>query len=52
LSKCHIALGDLVAAAIALQKSIELDPANGVNKKDQKHLADLKITDHLVIKNI
>jgi len=27
---------------------MELDPANQTNKKDQKYLADLKITDTLV----
>jgi tetratricopeptide (TPR) repeat protein len=34
LSKCCIALGDLYNASLQLQKSIELDPANAVNKKD------------------
>ena len=38
MSKCHIALGDLVQASVILQKSIELDPGNAVNKKDQKAL--------------
>jgi len=38
----------LTAASISLQKSIELDPKNEINKRDQKHLADLKITDSLV----
>jgi tetratricopeptide (TPR) repeat protein len=48
LSKCHVAFGDLVAASIALQKSMELEPDNPSNKKDQKQLADLKITESLV----
>lgn len=52
LSKCSIGLGDLYQASIKLLKSIELDPANVVNKKDQKHLADLKIVDTLVKKAI
>ena len=34
LSKCLIALGDLTAASISLQKSIELDPKNEINKRD------------------
>jgi len=52
LSKCYIALGDLYEASISLQKSMELDPGNQINKKDQKHLSDLKITDSLVNKAI
>ena len=48
MSKCQIALGQLVEATISLQKSIELEPANAVNKKDQKYLSDLKIYDTLV----
>jgi hypothetical protein len=35
-----------------LQKSIELDPDNDINKKDKKALADLKIVDQLVNKAI
>ena len=50
LSKCYIALGNLYEASISLQKSIELDPSNKQNKVDQKHLADLKITDSLIVK--
>jgi tetratricopeptide (TPR) repeat protein len=34
LSKCQIALGNLVEASISLQKSIELEPTNAINKKD------------------
>lgn len=52
LSKCCIALGDLVEASLQLQRSIELDPKNQVNKKDQKYLADLKIIDTLVKKAV
>jgi DnaJ family protein C protein 7 len=48
LSKCYIGLGDLVAASIALQKSMELDKNNETSKRDKKYLADLKITDTLV----
>lgn len=48
MSKCQIALGNLVEATISLQKSIELEPTNAVNKKDQKYLADLKITETLI----
>ena len=43
MSKCHIAMGNLKEASIILQKSIELEPENPVNKKDQKALNDLKI---------
>jgi len=52
MSKCHIALGDLVQASIILQKSIDLEPDNAVNKKDQKALGDLKIIQSLVDKAI
>jgi len=52
LSKCHIASGDLVAASIALQKSLELEPQNPSNKKDHKVLSDLKITESLVKKAV
>ena len=48
MSKCQIALGDLTNATISLQKSIDLEPNNPVNKKDQKHLQDLKIMEKLV----
>ena len=48
MSKCHIALGNLTEASFALQKSIELEPNNQVNKKDQKHLGDLKIIETLI----
>ena len=48
MSKCQIALGNLVEATISLQKSIEIEPTNAVNKKDQKYLADLKITETLI----
>lgn len=34
MSKCHIAQGDLKQASVILQKSIELDKENPVNKKD------------------
>lgn len=50
LSKCHIATGDLYEASVALQKSNELEPGNPINKKDAKHLADLKITETLINK--
>ena len=52
LSKCYIALGDLQEASMTLQKSIELEPGNAVNKKDQKHLANLHITENLANKAI
>ena len=52
MSKCHIALGDLAQASISLQKAIELEPGNQANKKDQKHLADLKIIESLVQKAV
>jgi tetratricopeptide (TPR) repeat protein len=52
LSKCHIALGDLDKASITLQKSMELEPNNLINKKDHKYLSDLKITESLVEKAI
>ena len=52
MSKCHIALGDLKAASIILQRSIELEPDNAVNKKDQKALNDLKIIQSLIDKAI
>ena len=48
MSKCYIALGNLTEASFALQKSIELEPNNQVNKKDQKHLGDLKIIEKLI----
>jgi hypothetical protein len=32
---------------MTLQKSIELEPTNAVNKKDMKHLSDLHITETL-----
>ena len=48
MSKCQIALGQLTDASISLQKSIDLEPLNPVNKKDQKHLQDLKIMEKLV----
>lgn len=38
MSKCQIALGQLAEASVSLQKSIDLEPNNPVNKKDQKHL--------------
>lgn len=50
LSKCYIAIGDLTQASIALAKSMELEPGNDVNRKDQKHLDSLKITESLVNK--
>jgi len=50
LSKCHIAAGELYEASVALAKSNELEPGNPVNKKDQRHLADLKITETLINK--
>jgi len=43
MSKCHIALGNLKQASVILQKSIDLEPDNAINKKDQKALSDLKI---------
>ena len=52
MSKCHIALGNLKEASIILQKSIELDPDNAINKKDQKALNDLKIIQSLIDKAI
>lgn len=52
LSKCNIALGELAEASINLQKSIEIEPDNPVNKKDQKLLTDLKITESLVHKAV
>lgn len=52
MSKCYIALGDLQEASMTLQKSIELEPTNVVNKKDQKHLADLHIIETLANKAI
>ena len=48
MSKCQIALGQLAEASVSLQKSIDLEPNNPVNKKDQKHLQDLKIMEKLV----
>ena len=50
LSNCHIALGDLPAASVALQKSIDLEPKNPTNKRDQKKLNDIKIIESLVNK--
>jgi tetratricopeptide (TPR) repeat protein len=50
MSKCYIAIGELAQASIALAKSMELEPGNDVNKKDQKHLDSLKITEALVNK--
>jgi len=50
MSKCHIQLGQLTDASITLQKSIEIEPANQVNKKDQKHLSSLKIIETLIHK--
>lgn len=50
LSKCYVALGQLNDAATALAKSCELEPSNAVNKKDQKALNDLKITEKLAHK--
>jgi tetratricopeptide (TPR) repeat protein len=50
LSKCNIALGELAEASINLQKSIAIEPNNAVNKKDQKALNDLKITESLIYK--
>ena len=52
LSKCNIALGELAEASINLQKSISIEPNNPVNKKDQKLLNDLKITESLVHKAV
>lgn len=52
MSKCHIALGELYEAAVALQKSVSMDPQNPVNKKDQKALSDIKITESLIKKAI
>lgn len=52
MSKCHIAMGDLKSASIILQKSIELEPTNQVNKKDQKALGDLKIIQSLIDKAV
>ena len=37
---------------MTLQKSIELEPSNAVNKKDQKHLSDLHIIETLAMKAI
>jgi hypothetical protein len=42
----------LYDASVALQKSCELEPNNPVNKKDQKAMSDLKITESLVKKAI
>ena len=50
LSKCHIAVGELYQASVALAKSMELEPGNPVNKKDAKHLADLKILESMINK--
>ena len=50
MSKCHVALGDLQAAAMDLAKSNEIEPNNAINKKDQRALNDLKITESLVKK--
>jgi len=36
-------LGDLKAASIDLQKSIELEPGDAKNKGDRKSIDDLKI---------
>ena len=52
MAKCHVSMGDLQAAGMALAKSNELEPGNQVNKKDQRALNDLKICDKLVLKNI
>jgi DnaJ family protein C protein 7 len=52
MAKCHVVMGDLQSAAMALAKSNELEPNNAVNKKDQKALNDLKINEKLVHKNI
>jgi len=42
----------LKEASIILNKSIELEPDNAVNKKDQKALYDLKIIQSLIDKAI
>ena len=34
MSKCHVVMGELQAAGMALAKSNELEPNNAVNKKD------------------
>ena len=52
LSKCNIALGELADASINLQKSVAIEPNNPVNKKDQKALNDLKITESLIHKAV
>jgi len=52
MSKCYIALGNLYEASVALQKSCALEPNNPVNKKDQRMMSDLKITESLVKKAI
>ena len=52
LSKCYVAMGDLQAASMSLAKSLEISPKDAVNKKDQKALNDLKITEKLVNKAI
>ena len=52
LSKCYVALGQLNDAGTALAKSCELEPGNAVNKKDQRALNDLKITEKLAHKAI
>ena len=52
MAKCHVVMGDLQAAGMALAKSCELEPTNAVNKKDQRALNDLKICEKLVYKNI
>jgi len=52
LSKCKIAFGDLIGASIALAKSMEIEPLNPTNKKDQRALDDLKITESLVKKAV
>lgn len=52
MSKCNIALGELAEASVNLQKSIAIEPDNPVNKKDQKLLSELKITESLVHKAV
>ena len=34
MSKCHVIKGDLKEASILLQRAIELEPGNEMNKKD------------------
>lgn len=52
MAKCHVALGNLHEASMNLARSNEIEPNNQINKKDQRALNDLKITESLVKKGI